>query len=117
MKASLVLLIQNVTKKEPAIAENLLAFEKLDCLPRTISLSQLDKGEGIEAGFQNHKAKWHDSCRLKFNKTELQRAEKRKVAPENILPSNVYKMFTRTSKKRLHSTAHSVFLRYRGSSW
>ena len=90
-------------------AENLLAFEKLDWLPRTISLSRLDKGEGIEASFQNHKAKWHDSCRLKFNKTELVRAEKRKVALENSSPSNVYNMFIRTSKKRVHCSAHYCF--------
>ena len=51
MNASLVL-IPNVTKNDPdykPTAENLLAFEKLDCLQRTISLSQLEKGEGIEA--------------------------------------------------------------------
>ena len=62
-------------------AENLLVFKKLGCLPRTINLSRLDEGEGIEASFQHHKAKWHDTCRLKFNKTKLQRAEKRKASP------------------------------------
>ena len=58
------------------VAENLQAFEKIGCLPKTINL--LNEGEGTEASFQQHKAKWHDSCRLKFNKTKLQRAEKEK---------------------------------------
>ena len=53
-------------------------FSKAGCLPRTINLSRLDDGESIEETFQKHKAKWHDSCRLQYNKTKLQRAEKRK---------------------------------------
>ena len=70
-------------------AENLLAFEKLGCLLRTINLSRLNEGEGIEASFQHHKAKRHDTCRRKFNKTKLQRAEKRKASPEDSLSSDV----------------------------
>ena len=42
------------------VAENLLGFEKLGCLPREISLSQLHEGEGTEASFHQHKAKWHE---------------------------------------------------------
>ncbi len=63
------------TKPRPKI---LKAFAKIDCLSVTLKLSRLDEGEGMESTFGLHKAKWHDSCRLQFNKTKLQRAEKRK---------------------------------------
>ena len=62
-------------------AEIILAFEKLGCLPRKMNLSQLD--EGVETCFRYHRAKWHDSCRLKFNKSKLQRAEKRKAISQD----------------------------------
>ncbi|KAL5011366.1 hypothetical protein ScPMuIL_009917, partial [Solemya velum] len=59
------------------IVDNLAAFDKIGYLPRTLNLAQLDEGHGIEASFRLHNAKWHDSCRLQYNKTELKRAEKR----------------------------------------
>ena len=37
------------------VAENLQAFEKIGCLPKTINLSLLNEGEGIEASFQHIK--------------------------------------------------------------
>lgn len=79
------------------VAENLQAFEKIGSLPKAIYLCRLNEGEGIEASFQQHKAKWHDSCRLKFNKTKLQRAEKRKAAPDNSSSSKSPRKYTRRS--------------------
>ena len=55
-----------------------MGYNRVGCLPKTINLSRLDDGVGIEAIFRQHKAKWHDSCKLQFNKITLQRAEKRK---------------------------------------
>lgn len=60
------------------ITEFLEGFSVIDSLPKTLNLSRLDDGEGVEVTLKEHKAKWHDSCRLWYNKTELQRAEKRK---------------------------------------
>ncbi len=65
------------------IAEHLEAFGKIGCLPRTLNLSRLDEGEGIEAVFRLHAAKWHDYCRLHYNKSKLQRAEKRRAPLED----------------------------------
>ena len=31
------------------LADSLLAFDRIDCLPKTINLSRLDEGEGIES--------------------------------------------------------------------
>lgn len=65
------------------LAHNLLAFNKIGCLPKTIDLSKLDDGEGIQATFEQHRARWHDACRLAYNKTQLLRAEKRKNSREH----------------------------------
>ena len=65
------------------LADSLLAFDRIDRLPKTINLSSLDEGEGIESSFRCHNASWHDTCRLQYNKTKLQRAEKRKPSRES----------------------------------
>ena len=63
---------------------DLVGFSRIGCLPRTINLSRFDDGEGIEATLQQHKAKWHDLCRLEYNTTKLQRAEKKKRPIEDV---------------------------------
>ncbi len=83
------------------IAENIVAFDRISCLPRTLKLSQLDEGQGIEAAFRLHKAKWHDSCRLKYNKTKLQRAEKREMPQED--DSETHKFTRLSSEQEQHS--------------
>ena len=49
--------------------DNLEVFNKINSLPGSLKLSRLDEGQGIEATFRFHKANWHDSSRLKLNKT------------------------------------------------
>ena len=44
------------------IADLLLSFSKMVCLPPSLNLSRLDEGNGIAASLNQHKAKWHDSC-------------------------------------------------------
>ena len=102
---------KRITKREgyKIVAENLQAFEKSGCLRKTINLSRLNEGEGIEASFQQHKAKWHDSCRLKFNKTKLQRAEKRKAAPNDSSSSKSPRKYTRRSLEKLPNPIHQCF--------
>lgn len=73
------------------LTSNLLAFQEIGCLPWNLQLSRLDDGDGIEKTLQNHSAKWHDSCRLRYNKTELVRAEKRKTScQKNYEPPKKY---------------------------
>ena len=73
------------------LTDNLLAFKKIKCLP-TGMFPWLNESQDIEGTLRSHKAKWHDTCRLKYNKTELQRATKRKESPiENCdVPPNKY---------------------------
>ena len=57
------------------LAESLLKMNELNELPDSMQLQNLDEGEGIEAAMVVNKARWHQSCRLLFNKTQVQRAE------------------------------------------
>ena len=78
------------------IAEHLVAFDKISCLPKTLNLSQLDGGQGIKAAFRLHKAKSYDSCRLQYNKTKnLKRA-----APEFKLTDLVNMYSTRLEQEQ-----------------
>ena len=81
-------------------AETILAFEKLGCLLRKMNLSQLE-GEDIETYFRYHRAKWHNSCRLKFNKSKLQWAGKRKAISQDSTIANVCIKFKHRSKQQL----------------
>ena len=90
------------------LAENLSGFDKIGGLLGTLKLSRIDEGQGIEAMFRVHRAKFHDYCRLKYNKTKLQRAEKRKAPTEDNLVANVYR-FTRQSKEQRHLSMETCF--------
>lgn len=71
------------------IADNISGFIHLGCLPKTVNVSYLCEDETIELTFKRHEAKFHDSCRLRLNKTELRRAGKRKSTADydTCLPS------------------------------
>ena len=60
-----------------SLTENLIKFDELNLLPKTLQLNRIDKGEGVEAALSSNNAKWHKSCRLQFNNTKLERAQKR----------------------------------------
>ncbi|KAG0715277.1 hypothetical protein GWK47_001346 [Chionoecetes opilio] len=93
------------------IAELLVGIDRIGCLPTSINLSRLDDGNGIEETLQRHKAKWHDSCRLLYNRTKLQRAEKRKKPPEDAADDSAdsSKKFTRKSAGKKSASAKTCF--------
>ncbi len=65
------------------LSTSILRFSELNQLPMPIDLTRLDEGNGMEATFKEHMAKWHKSCHTKFNITKLRRAEKKNPAPED----------------------------------
>ncbi len=79
----------------------LMDFSRTGCLPKTMDLSRLDDGNGIEAAFIQHKAKWHDSC------TQLHRAQKRKRPTEDL--GSVCKKFTRQSLGEASASYETCF--------
>ena len=85
-----------------------MGFNRVGCCsPKIINLSRLADGIGIEAIFRQHKAKWHDSCKLQFNKTTLQRAEKRKSHNEDT--TGVSKKFSRQSVEEAPPSTETGF--------
>ena len=84
------------------LADNIFGFSKIDYLPQTIDVTRLDDGDGMQATFQSNSTKWHDSCRLEFNSTQLVRAEKRKTPCKDI--PDVPKKFTRQNVDQENTT-------------
>ena len=80
---------QDVGRAYKALAENLMKFDELGTLPRTLQLDRIDEGQGIEAAMVANEAKWHQTCKLRYNNTMLQRAEKRKNLVEVSGSDNV----------------------------
>lgn len=60
-----------------SLSKNLIRFNELQQLPRTLDLQRLDEGLGIEKTLAANTAKWHQSCVLRYNNTKLKRAEKK----------------------------------------
>ena len=58
-----------------SLAKNLIRFNELNLLPKTLQLNRIDKGEGVETALISITAKWHKSCRLQFNNTKFERAQ------------------------------------------
>ncbi|KAG0723495.1 hypothetical protein GWK47_042631 [Chionoecetes opilio] len=56
---------------------HLRRFNELGLLPNSFLLSRLDEGSGVEAALSANNARYHKTCRLRYNKTKLDRAEKR----------------------------------------
>lgn len=59
------------------LARNIPMFSEINDMPLRIDPKRLDEGDGIEATLRKNMAKYHVSCRLLFNNTKLQRAQKR----------------------------------------
>ncbi len=68
---------QDIGRGYKSLAENLVKFNELGNLPRTLQLDRIDEGQGIEAAMVANEAKWHHTCMLRYNNTMLRRAEKR----------------------------------------
>ena len=62
------------------IAGNIHRFRAINSLPMKLNSSFFeDETVSLEHLLSSHTAKWHKSCNLKFNTTELKRAEKRSL--------------------------------------
>jgi hypothetical protein len=87
-----------------SLAENLAKFSELGELLGSFHLERLDDGHGIEAAMVAHGAKYHQTCRLQYNNTKLQRAQKRalKKAGESDEEQAACK------RTRLHSRSSST---------
>ena len=67
-----------------SLAEDLLQYKDLAPLQKKTDLDRLDDGNGFQQTFMTNNAKWHKSCRIKFNQNEirrLQKASEKEVSP------------------------------------
>lgn len=72
------------------IQENIVEFQKHDCMPVQINIDRLNsRGNSV--------AKWHKSCYFKFCTSKLDRAKKRQNEDEDNAGSYSKKIFTRSS--------------------
>lgn len=51
-----------------SFAEDVQHFKDLPDIPMDLKQERLDDGEGTKAILWSHKAQWHKTCHLKFNK-------------------------------------------------
>ena len=88
-----------------SLADNLIKFDELGYLP--LSLERLDEGNGIEMAMIANNTRYHQSCKLKYNNTKLQRVEKREQGPKTVrntipkldLPSSTYHEWSNLESK------------------
>ena len=90
-----------------AIAECIQEFQKLNCLPYNINVDRLAKDGGIEATLITNNAKWHKTCRNRFDNQKLQRAQKRKLKEDSAYGPSPVK--TRKSVGSMAKTDNCFF--------
>ena len=56
------------------LATNIPLFKAINQLSFIFDPNRLDVGDGVEATLRKNQSKYHQSCRLLFNNTKLQRA-------------------------------------------
>lgn len=59
------------------IATNIPLFHAINKMPIVLDPARLDDGDGLEGTLRKNDAKYHQSCRLMFNNTKLERARRR----------------------------------------
>jgi hypothetical protein len=59
------------------LAKHIPVFNEVNVLPIPMDIQRLDDGTGIDATLIGNNAKYHNSCRIRFNNTKLLRVQKR----------------------------------------
>ena len=65
------------------ISMNIPLFYEINDVPIILDPARLDEGGGIDGTLRRNKALYHQSCRLLFNNTKLDRAKKRRAQNSN----------------------------------
>ena len=86
-----------------SLADSLVQFQEIGTLPLSVSISELDEGNGSADALWQHNARWHKSCRNLYNKTKLNRALKRKSTVTDPTECNS----TDESAEDVSSTLHA----------
>lgn len=65
-------------------ARHVESCQEIRFMPVTLKVLELNTKQSLAELFTMHAAKWHKSCRNKFNNTKLTRAQKRACCEEHI---------------------------------
>ena len=79
------------------IATNVPLFHAINELPIVLETARLDEGAGVDETLRRNKAQYHQSCRLLFNNTKLDRARKRRADTDSTQPVESRTKLRRTS--------------------
>ena len=74
-------LLKSSDKGYTMLGKNIHLFHELNALPIPLDIRRLNHGEGNESTMKKENAKYHNLCRIKFNNTKLERAQKRNMSP------------------------------------
>ena len=74
-------------------------FYNMNCIPIRFEPKHLDDGEGILLTLERNKATYHESCKLKFKTSKLERKRKSMSTAEEQCGASSAK-FTRSSLKK-----------------
>lgn len=88
------------------IATNVPLFATIRALPLPLDVERLDEGPGIKQTLRSNKAVYHQSCRLLFSNSKLERAKKR-TANESEFGSD---HMDRAKKQRTTSVKDVCFM-------
>jgi hypothetical protein len=91
------------------LSTNISEFAKNNEMPIPFDIRRLNEGDGIEAAFIKNEEKYHESCRLMFNNTKLQRVQKRHQPPDTSL-SDIPLSFKFTRKSSTAPTEERSFI-------
>uniref|UniRef100_UPI00358FC12B uncharacterized protein isoform X2 n=1 Tax=Myxine glutinosa TaxID=7769 RepID=UPI00358FC12B len=101
--------VTNPTKREADgysnIATNIPQFHSINALPIMLDPVRLDEGGGIDVTLRRNNAKYHQSCRLLFSNSKLQRAIKRMKSAFDIEETQ-----RKRQKTAPHPTSSECFL-------
>ena len=81
------------------LATNIPEFYNMNCMPIPFDPKRLDDGEGILLTLERNKATYHESCKLKFKTSKLERKRKSMSTAEEQCGASSAK-FTRSSLKK-----------------
>ena len=81
------------------LATNIPEFYNMNCMPIRFDPKRLHDGEGILLTLERNKATYHESCKLKFKTSKLERKRKSMSTAEEQCGASSAK-FTRSSLKK-----------------
>ena len=74
------------------IARNVPLFKEINQMPIIIDPKRLDEGKGIEETLRQNNAKYHQSCRLMFINSKIERARSSSTRNTDEIPSKSRRM-------------------------